>query len=227
VSPAGESLLGHLLREGAQFRCCGVFTRHLVHELTRGSQRAPGVGCQPIPPLLWKQHVAHELAAKPSGEPGQIPLLEKYRRLFASNGTGLHQFALILTADPHLAKQCLVPGLEDYCPGNSAFQEWAHEWARRVIVANALRVLSDPSTPDWSCASSGSHLTDDRSNSHACKQQLLCRIFSLEKGERFVFAMTVLEQMSDKECAELLGCIVSDIAPVRSRAIEKITELRE
>lgn len=225
VSSAGMSLLYHLMCEGAKFRCSGVFTRHLVDELTHRSQLTGVASCQPTRNSVLQQGATLQISRWTKQEPSEVSICEKYRRLFASKEAGLLQLALILTADPELARECFVQGFEDYSHENSGFQEWTHEWTRRVIVDNALRILSDASTTGSSETSSESHAIGSTFTSDSYKKRLLRRILRLDKCARFVFALTVLENMTDKDCAALLGCSLSDIAPSRARAIEKIAEL--
>ena len=39
ISQEGENALLELMREGAKFRCSGVFTKHLIQQLTRSRKR--------------------------------------------------------------------------------------------------------------------------------------------------------------------------------------------
>ena len=41
INQAGENVLLDLMREGVKFRGCGVFTKHLLKELTRRVGRQP------------------------------------------------------------------------------------------------------------------------------------------------------------------------------------------
>ena len=54
----------------------------------------------------------------------------------------LYTLSLLLTADHDKAEQCFVGGLEDCLEGRPALQEWAHSWARRAIIRNAIRMVS-------------------------------------------------------------------------------------
>ena len=39
ISQEGENVILELINEGIRFRCCGVFTKHVVKELTRHANR--------------------------------------------------------------------------------------------------------------------------------------------------------------------------------------------
>ena len=39
ISQEGENVLLELMNSGVKFRCCGVFTRHVLKELTRRARR--------------------------------------------------------------------------------------------------------------------------------------------------------------------------------------------
>jgi len=40
ISQEGENVLLELMNSGVKFRCCGVFTRHVLKELTRRTRRS-------------------------------------------------------------------------------------------------------------------------------------------------------------------------------------------
>lgn len=39
ISPEGETVILALIDEGIKFRCCGVFTKHVVKQLTRRASK--------------------------------------------------------------------------------------------------------------------------------------------------------------------------------------------
>src|ERR1700752_4953695 len=63
-------------------------------------------------------------------------------RIFDENMNSLYLLAFLLTADHGKAEQCFVSGLEDAVEGNPVFRGWAHSWARRTIIQNAVRLIS-------------------------------------------------------------------------------------
>jgi hypothetical protein len=68
--------------------------------------------------------------------------LDKNRRTPPEDWTRLYLLAYLLTADPTKAEQCIVTGLELSAEDNAAFRDWAHSWARRIVIHNALRLIA-------------------------------------------------------------------------------------
>src|SRR5438445_5463301 len=66
---------------------------------------------------------------------------DDFRRIFHENMDSLYLLAFLLTADHRRAEQCFVSGLEDTVGGSPVFREWAHSWARRMIIQNAVRLI--------------------------------------------------------------------------------------
>lgn len=48
ISQEGENALLELMNEGAKFRCSGVLTRHVIHELRRRSKRDSSTAIQAV-----------------------------------------------------------------------------------------------------------------------------------------------------------------------------------
>jgi DNA-directed RNA polymerase specialized sigma24 family protein len=147
---------------------------------------------------------------------------EDFRRIFDEDSIGLYQLSFLLTGNPQKAEQCFVRGLEDCVAGNSVFREWAHSWAKRAIIQNAIRELkprpsvanSPPSPPiffeiDQLSSGPGSYFDV---------------VFRLEDHERFVFVMSALEHYSEHDCAVLLECSVLEVREARTRARERLID---
>jgi hypothetical protein len=64
------------------------------------------------------------------------------RREPAENRSELYLLSFLLTADRAKAERCFVAGLDETAEHNTAFREWAHAWARRVVINNALRYIA-------------------------------------------------------------------------------------
>jgi len=138
-------------------------------------------------------------------------------RIFRDDMTHLYLLSLLLTGDQATAEKCFVHGLKDSHRGNPVFREWAHSWARRMIVANAIR-LARP------------HRDKGRDGITPAGNVLLstvvpaeiAAVMGLPSFERFALVMSVLEGYSDRECSLLLGCAGSDIDAARNRALTQI-----
>jgi DNA-directed RNA polymerase specialized sigma24 family protein len=150
---------------------------------------------------------------------------EDFGRVFTENMHGLYQFSYLLTGDDAKAQQCFVAGLEDSVKANNVFNDWAHSWAKRAIIKNAIRTLR-PQVADSDSsllASVGSEKNKLRiiHDGHLEIDSLL----ALEDFERLVFALTVLERYSDRESALLIGCSIEEIQTARICALEEIAIL--
>lgn len=69
------------------------------------------------------------------------------RRAPAEDRTRLYVLSFLLTADRAKAERCFVPGLELAAEDNEAFRDWAHSWARRTVIHNALRLIAPQHDP--------------------------------------------------------------------------------
>src|ERR1700751_4027674 len=144
-----------------------------------------------------------------------------FGRIFVENMNSLYLLAFLLTADHGKAEQCFVSGLEDAVEGNPVFREWAHSWARRAIIQNAVRLIN----PRPGDASGGLRSASGGSNHKilpAEHHREISAVLGLEPFERFVYVMTVLEHYSDHECSLLLDCPRRDVLPARTRALEQV-----
>jgi DNA-directed RNA polymerase specialized sigma24 family protein len=141
---------------------------------------------------------------------------EDFRRVFTENMDGLYQLSLILTGDHEKAEQCFVAGFDDAVNANRVFKDWAHSWAKRAIIRNAIRTLQP--LPD----ASGSSIP-------AAKQErsAINNLLALGDFERFVFVMSVLEGYSERECAVLLECSLQEIGAARIRAMKQLGSSNE
>ena len=70
---------------------------------------------------------------------------DEFCQIFADDENALYLLSLLLTADGSKAEKCFVAGLEDSIQGNPVFKEWARSWSKRMIVKNAIRMIS----PAW------------------------------------------------------------------------------
>jgi len=145
-----------------------------------------------------------------------------FRRIFAEDLDGLYQLSFLLTRDPEKAEQCFVSGLEDCVAGNSVFREWAHSWAKRAIVQNAIRELRPRPSLSNSPASAAIFLDIDRRSSGPANHFAIDAVLGLEDYERFVFVLSVLEHYSQHDCALLLGCSVPEVREAHIRALNDL-----
>jgi DNA-directed RNA polymerase specialized sigma24 family protein len=152
---------------------------------------------------------------------GEYATTDDFCRIFDENMNSLYLLAFLLTADHAWAEQCFVSGLEDAVRGNPVFKEWAHSWARRVIIQNAVRLIK-PRPDDGSGGLRSASVDSDYKTLPAERHVEISAVLGLEPFERIVYVMTVLERYSDHECSLQLGCARRDVLPARIRALEEI-----
>lgn len=144
-----------------------------------------------------------------------------FSRIFHEETDSLYRLSFLLTADHEKAEHCFVSGLEDSLNGSPVFKEWAHSWARRAIIQNAIRVMNprpmEERTPS-SFNSNGKTMTAEQPEIAAVLEAVL----DLGPFERFVYVMSVLERYSDQDCSVLLGCAQRDVIAARIRALQQI-----
>jgi hypothetical protein len=139
-------------------------------------------------------------------------------RIFNTQMSGLYQLSFLLTANPAIAEQCFVSGLEDCAGANRIFKEWAASWARRAIVQNAIRLIQPKQQQNVPVTPSVPNHGLEASSYPA----LLTEVLQLTVFERFVFVMSVLERHSDQDCKTMLRCSRRDIVRARAQALLKM-----
>ena len=139
-------------------------------------------------------------------------------RIFAADTKSLYLLSFLLTGDRAMAEQCFVGGLEDSTKGNAVFKEWAHSWARRKIIENAIRMVR-PTPIHGNSSGDASH---DRTVPLGTERPEIKVVVELGAFERFVFVMSVLEGYSDYNCSLLLACTRAEVTAARTRALRDI-----
>lgn len=137
-------------------------------------------------------------------------------RIFEDQADRLYLLSLLLAADPALAEKCFVRGLEDSKNSNPVFKEWAESWARRTIIANAIRMIG-PRPGISSPFTRGRRVKKIQG-----LPEKLAAITDLPEFERFVFVMSVLEGYAARDCRLLLNCSNFDVAQGRAQALQQL-----
>jgi hypothetical protein len=145
-------------------------------------------------------------------------------RIYNEQMTSLYLLSLLLTADPEKAEQCFVSGIGDTLNTNRVFKEWAHLWARRSIIQNAIRLLGPRLNREDEPKAAKFWQLNGKASADVEADPNLARIMGLNAFERFVFVMSVLEAYSDQECSLLLGCLPRDVANARFVAITHLAK---
>jgi DNA-directed RNA polymerase specialized sigma24 family protein len=148
---------------------------------------------------------------------------EDFCRIFAESMNDLYQLAYLLTGDHQKAEKCYVAGLEDSVNSNRVFKDWAHSWAKRTIVQNAIRELKPHASTVRSSVFPAPPYVDGlavEEGGHLAVRAML----ALEDFDRFVFVMSLLERYSEHECSLLLACAPRQIREARSRVLAQLVD---
>jgi len=138
-------------------------------------------------------------------------------RTFKQDMKSLYLLSLLLTAGRYSAEQCFVSSLGDCLDMRPVFEEWTDSWTRRIVLQNAIRILSPTvNNADASLRSPLSPLDSDLNPA-------LRAVIRLDTFERFVFVMTVLEGYSDRECSLLLRSSKRDVLAAKTKALEHLS----
>jgi len=143
----------------------------------------------------------------------------------------LYLLAFLLTTDHATAEKCFVSGLEDTKNGNLVFKDWAQSWARRSIIANAIRMIHPRpqlATVDHQSVNE-SGPGEHAGTGHAAVvthletlSEEVTAIIGLPAFQRFAFVMSVLEGYSNREASLLLDCSVIELVAARTHALQQI-----
>jgi hypothetical protein len=154
----------------------------------------------------------------------QCATCEDFRKLFTEDVHGLHLLSFLLTADHEKAERCFVAGLDECVDGDSVFKEWARPWAQRMIVRNAVQMISPypgaaRSTACTFCSVGKANLAEI-----ALEDGPFARVLALDNFERFVYVLSVLEGYPIQDCASLLGASQQAVEETRVRALQYIAD---
>ena len=146
---------------------------------------------------------------------------EEFCKLFTEGMTDLYLLSFVLTANHETAEQCFAAGLADCINGKPVFRQWAHSWAKRTIVHNAIQVIAP--RPDRAGTFAVIHAEADGKRQRTHDQNAaIASVLALEDFDRFVFVMSLLERYTDEECSGLLHCSQQDVGKARMRALQQI-----
>jgi hypothetical protein len=144
-------------------------------------------------------------------------------RIFEEHMNSLYLLSFLLTADHNKAKECFVRSLDDSAKSNRVFKEWAHSWARRAVIQNAIQMIV-PRPTEGSTSSS----TSDVSIGHAlAKSAEIAAIVELPAFERFAFVVSILERYPDQQCSAFLNSTRDEVIAGRTRALQQIGKSAE
>jgi DNA-directed RNA polymerase specialized sigma24 family protein len=147
---------------------------------------------------------------------------EDFRRIFDEDSISLYQLSFLLAGNPEKAQRCFVSGFEDCATGNPVFREWAHSWAKRTIIQNAIEELKPRPKRSNSPLSATIFPNIDQISRGPDRHFEIDAVLGLEDFERFVFVISALEHYSEQDCALLLGCSVQQVREARAHALQRM-----
>jgi len=160
---------------------------------------------------------------KHSVNAGHYATVADFKRIFTEDVNSLYLLSLVLTGDPVKAEQCFVEGIGESTKGNHVFKEWARSWARRTIIQSAIRLINPRQLSVTGIRSVDVARMLDKVP--IVLHAEVCAILELAPFDRFVFVLSMLEHYSDNDCSILLGCTRKEIAPTRTRAMQRLVTL--
>jgi hypothetical protein len=155
--------------------------------------------------MLLQMHFADERATS-------YPTVTDFFRAFNEEMHSLYLLAFLLTADHDKAEQCLVSAMEECMEGIGVFMQWT----RGAVLKHAIQMIMP--TPQYADGVSLMRLV--RSGTPA-ENNPFAAILLLDAFDRFVFVMSILEEQSDEECANLLRCSQRDVTIARLLALKR------
>lgn len=148
---------------------------------------------------------------KPMNDASEYTSPVDFCAVFDKDMNALYQLAYLLTADRAMAEAVFVASLDECVSGTPVSESEARSWAKRVIIQNAIHaILLAP-------RKLASVQVATRSSQSATEA-----ITRLAPFDRVVFVMSVLERVTDAECAALLRCSRRSIVETRTRALRLI-----
>lgn len=169
-------------------------------------------------PIMTSPRKIHHRPAKPQESTSEI----KFCHLFRQEMEGLYLLAFLLTANSETAEQCFISSLEECMEGVAVREEWAHSWAKRVVIKNAIRLVAPRFHHSGSKLLPRFWQKECEPPERSPDDRTLMSVLAIGDFERVVFVMTVLEQFSDRDSALLLGCLPDKIRAARARALKEV-----
>ncbi len=136
-----------------------------------------------------------------------------YGEIFLDQMNCLYLLSFLVTADRQVAETCFSKALNEYVEARGGFLEWAKQDGRRAVLRHAVQIVRPvpKRAYNWSFYGNAKPLV-------SATRQPFAAITSLNAFERFVFVMSVIEALSQEECAARLNCSIEEVAIGHERA---------
>ncbi len=155
--------------------------------------------------------------------------LEEFVKVFECERAGLQRLALLLTGNSETVQRCLSCALRDCISSSSVPKDWILRWTRRVIIRNAISLVTNPGRDSLA------ETSDDTVNgliAFSYDDSLVATadsdsMFDLPELDRQVYVICFLEHYSMYDCALLLGRSLREVNDARQRVRDYLGQTRE
>ena len=157
-------------------------------------------------------------------EQNRYATVDEFLRLFTIEMADFYRLAFLLIADSAKTEECLVASMNECMDDSSVAREWIRPWSRRVLVRNAIRIMSEFQGGRSSVLSDAGRTPIDTHSQEKSADKFVefAGVLALRDFERIVFVLCVLERYPSSDCALLLGRSQQDVEEARIRAAEQI-----
>jgi len=162
-------------------------------------------------------------------QPVTAPATTEFESFVAARSGALFGTAVLLTGDRHTAEDLLQTALAKSWLSWRRITGDPEAYVRRVLVNTYISMWRrrwNGETPTEALPETASADGTDP----ASRQDLVAALHRLPKRQRAVLVLRYLEDLAEREVAELLGCSVGTVKSQASRALAKLaadTALRE
>jgi DNA-directed RNA polymerase specialized sigma24 family protein len=134
--------------------------------------------------------------------------MSEFCNYFVREMDSLYQLAFLLAGSSRLAEESIVAALED-CKRAKVFKPWLESWGRLAVIERTLKATADGSGVD-------ANILDDAPMERRA-------ILQLNRFERVVYTLSVLEKYSVRDCAILLRVSKQEISAAKVRALKEVS----
>ena len=146
---------------------------------------------------------------------GDYATCADFCKVFNERVDRLYMLALLLTADRDAAERCFLSTFEHCTRSTTVFREWAESWAKRTTVMTAICIVFASQPP-----ANSQVRAESNKGALPRMEPMFTRVLNLAPFDRFVYVLSVLERMPDRECALVLDCSVRDVIDAKARALQ-------
>jgi hypothetical protein len=148
---------------------------------------------------------------------------EEFASTFEYEHEGLQKLAFLLTANAEMAGRCMRLAFCQCIASSSVFKGWALNWARLMIIRNAVILTMYPEGQVLA--------SEDGDSNNAAIARIsdpsIEEVLDLPAFERCAYVICVLECYSTKECALLLGRSPREVTQALDRVLNQEGQINE